>query len=215
MWPQHLYIVLEIKQHIMWSTRLCCWKKHMSYKTIVCCLILLKNYVSYKKISCLLFVCLCNWRCKTRKSLLRLPPWARKPLGDMDLSNGFERPSSKGAKLLFPVIKANKINPLGPPFKLFQCNYVSYDIKWHIYIRVIFRWCTSRKEGQDSGGACATHIQSTRHKNPILLSANTWVVGGWRDDIDGEPRRTSVCVNNSQSLCHQLLKKGEGGAKLE
>jgi len=135
MWPQHLYIVLEIKQHIMWSTRLCCWKKHMSYKTIIYCLILLKNYVSYKKISCLLFVCLCNWRCKTRKSLLRLPPWARKPLGDMDLSNGFERPSSKGAKLLFPVIKANKINPLGPPFKLFQCNYVSYDIKWHIYPR--------------------------------------------------------------------------------
>jgi len=142
-----------------------------------------------------------------------------KPLGvykiNMDLSNGFERPSSKGSKLLFPVIKANTINPLGPPFKLFQCNCVSYNIKRHMYIRIIFRWCTSRKEGQDSGGACATHMQSTRHNNPILLSANTRVVWGWRDDIDGEPRRTSVCVNNSQSLCHQLLKKGEGGAKLE
>ena len=32
---------------------------------------------------------------------------------------------------------------------------------------------------------------------------------------DGEPWRTSVCVNTSQSFCHQLLKKGEDGAKLE
>jgi len=27
--------------------------------------------------------------------------------------------------------------------------------------------------------------------------------------------RKNVCVNNSQSFCHQLLKKGEDGAKLE
>ena len=32
------------------------------------------------------------------------------------------------------------------------------------------------------------------------------------DDVDC---RTSVCVNNSLSFCHQLLKKGEDGAKLE
>ena len=31
----------------------------------------------------------------------------------------------------------------------------------------------------------------------------------------GEHWRTSVCVNNSQSFCHQPLKKGEDGAKLE
>jgi len=35
------------------------------------------------------------------------------------------------------------------------------------------------------------------------------------DDVDGEHWRTSVFVNNSQSFCHQLLKKGEDGAKLE
>ena len=43
----------------------------------------------------------------------------------------------------------------------------------------------------------------------------TRVVWGWREDVDGEHWRTSVCVNNSQSFCHQLLKKGEDGAKLE
>ena len=32
----------------------------------------------------------------------------------------------------------------------------------------------------------------------ILLSANTWVFWGSRDDVDGEHWRTSVCVNNSQ-----------------
>jgi len=49
----------------------------------------------------------------------------------------------------------------------------------------------------------------------ILLSANTWVVWGWRDDVDGEHWRTSVCVNNSQPFCHQLMNKSEDGAKLE
>jgi len=34
------------------------------------------------------------------------------------------------------------------------------------------------KEGQDSGGACATHMRSARHSNAILLSANTWVIWG-------------------------------------
>ena len=34
----------------------------------------------------------------------------------------------------------------------------------------------NRKEGQDSSGACATHMRSTRHSNPILISINTWVV---------------------------------------
>jgi len=33
--------------------------------------------------------------------------------------------------------------------------------------------------------------------------------------IDGERWKTSVWVNNSQSFCHQLLKIGEDGAKLE
>ena len=141
--------------------------------------------------------------------------------------------------------------------------------------------CTSREKGQDSVGACATHMWSTRHSNAILLSANTemtfgwnitcewvakfwnfvnfWVlarilknctykprvytyifppknrpcrghldytfpyvkdilktrvVWGWRDDVHGEHWRTSVCVNNSQLFCHQLLKKGKDGAKL-
>jgi len=49
----------------------------------------------------------------------------------------------------------------------------------------------------------------------MLLSANIQVVWGRCDDIDGGPRRTGVCVNDFQSLYHQLLKKGEGGAKLE
>ena len=40
-------------------------------------------------------------------------------------------------------------------------------------------------------------MQSARHSNAILLSANTWLVWGWRDDVDGEHWRTSVCVNNS------------------
>jgi len=31
----------------------------------------------------------------------------------------------------------------------------------------------------------------------------------------GIGEQASVCVNNSQSFCHQLLKKGEDGAKLE
>ena len=48
----------------------------------------------------------------------------------------------------------------------------------------------------------------------ILLSANTWVVWDWCDDVDGEHSRTSVCVNKSQFFCHQLLKKGEDMAKL-
>ena len=29
---------------------------------------------------------------------------------------------------------------------------------------------------------------------------------GWREDVDGEHWRTSVCVNNLQFFCHQLLK---------
>ena len=33
--------------------------------------------------------------------------------------------------------------------------------------------CTSREKEQDSVGACATHMQSARHSNAILLSANT------------------------------------------
>jgi len=41
--------------------------------------------------------------------------------------------------------------------------------------------CTSRKEGLDSGGACATHMRSAWHSNAILLSANTCVVWGWCD----------------------------------
>jgi len=32
--------------------------------------------------------------------------------------------------------------------------------------------CTSREMGQDSVGACATHMRSARHSNAILLSAN-------------------------------------------
>jgi len=71
------------------------------------------------------------------------------------------------------------------------------------------------KKGQDSGRACATQMRSAWHHNAILLSANTWVVWGWRDDVDEEQWGTSVCVNKSQSFCHQLLKKGEDGAKLE
>ena len=50
-------------------------------------------------------------------------------------------------------------------------------------------------------------MRSAWHSNAILLSANTWVVWGWCDDVDGEHWRTSVCVNNLQSFCHQLLKK--------
>jgi len=38
--------------------------------------------------------------------------------------------------------------------------------------------CTSRGKGQDSDGACAMHMRSTRHSNAILLSANTWVIWG-------------------------------------
>jgi len=75
--------------------------------------------------------------------------------------------------------------------------------------------CTSREKEQNSVGACATHMRSACHSNAILLSANTWVVWGRRDDVDGEHWRTSVCLNNSQSFCHPLLKKGEDGAKLE
>jgi hypothetical protein len=33
--------------------------------------------------------------------------------------------------------------------------------------------------------------------------------------IDEEPRRRSILGNNSQSLCHQLLKKRKGREKLE
>ena len=44
-----------------------------------------------------------------------------------------------------------------------------------------------------------------------MCSANTWGC----DDVDGEHWRTSVSVNKSQFSCHQLLKKGEDGAKLE
>jgi len=36
-----------------------------------------------------------------------------------------------------------------------------------------------------------------------------------RNNIDGEPWRTSVCVNKSQSLWHQVLKKRKDGEKLE
>ena len=71
------------------------------------------------------------------------------------------------------------------------------------------------RKKQDSVGACATHMQSAWHIDAILLSANIWVVWGWRDNVDREYWRTSLCVNNSQSFCHQLLKKGEEGAKLE
>ena len=38
---------------------------------------------------------------------------------------------------------------------------------------------TSREKGQDSGGACATHMRSASHSNAILISANTWVVQTW------------------------------------
>jgi len=46
-----------------------------------------------------------------------------------------------------------------------------------------------------------------------IFFSKTWVVR--RDDVDGEHWRTIVCVNNSQSICHQLLKIGEERAKLE
>jgi len=38
---------------------------------------------------------------------------------------------------------------------------------------------------------------------------------GRRNSVDREHWRTRVCVNNSQSFCHQLLRKGQDGAKLE
>ena len=47
------------------------------------------------------------------------------------------------------------------------------------------------------------------------VAANTWVVWGWHDDVNEGPWRTRVYVNNSQSPNHQLLKKGEGGAKFD
>ena len=85
----------------------------------------------------------------------------------------------------------------------------------HFYQQARKAQSASREKGQDSGGACATHMRSAWHSNTILLSANTWVVWGWRDNVDGEHCRTSVCVNKIQSVCHQLLKKDEDGAKLE
>jgi len=30
-----------------------------------------------------------------------------------------------------------------------------------------------------------THLRSARHSSAILPSANTWVVWGWRDNVDG------------------------------
>ena len=58
---------------------------------------------------------------------------------------------------------------------------------------------TSRKTGPHSGGTCATYMRSAWHRgsDQILLSANTWVVWGWCDDINWESRRTIVFVNSS------------------
>jgi len=75
-------------------------------------------------------------------------------------------------------------------------------------------WCTSRGKGQDSGGACTTHMRSEWHSNPILLSANTWIVWDRRDEVDEEHWRTSVCVMNSQSLCHRCWRKEKTGKSL-
>ena len=79
--------------------------------------------------------------------------------------------------------------------------------------------CTSREKGQDSVGICVTNLRSAWHSNAILLSANTWVVWGWRDDVDGEHWRTSVCVNNSHFpffviSCWRKIKTGQSLSKM-
>jgi len=176
------------------------------------------------------------------------------------------RPSSKGSKLLFPVIKASKVKnhrtlyilefkrwsdrnedflrvkedeayeqhksiiealeAAAPEWTFEQMNFVPVAgrrgavVEDDFYNKLessMYKQEKSLQTGQDSVGACATHLWSAWHSNTILLSANTWVVWSWRDDVDGEHWRTSlsVCVNNSQSFCQQLLKKGEDGAKLE
>ena len=76
-----------------------------------------------------------------------------------------------------------------------------------------------REKGQDSVGACATHMRSAWHSNAILLSANTWVVWGWRDDVDGEHWRTSLSANNSQLnlfviSCWRKVKMGQSLSKM-
>jgi len=63
---------------------------------------------------------------------------------------------------------------------------------------------------------CNAFVKRMTQKSDPTISKYMGRLGPQRrDNVDGEPCRTSLCVNNSQSFCHQLLKKGEDRAKLE
>jgi len=59
------------------------------------------------------------------------------------------------------------------------------------------------------------HVQRICEAHNTVMRSYYQQIHGSSGAVDGEHWRTSVCVNNSQSFCHQLLKKGEDGAKLE
>ena len=57
----------------------------------------------------------------------------------------------------------------------------------------------------------AMHVQRICEAHDTVIQSYYQQMGclGSRGDVSGESWRTSVCVNNSQSLSHQLLKKAK------